>query len=274
MVIHINNLFTIGDISKLKNITIETLRHYDRIDLLKPEYVDKKTGYRYYSSKQFFKIDLIRFCKNLDLPLGQIKQLIENSNQESFINFLQSKKNEVNLKIQEYNAMISQIDTITTRIGEYNISKKESGFYLKYLPARNIAYLSCSASSTDEESILAYSNLYNSIVDSNSHITYNGGFIYSIDENIPSAKYIFECVNEVSDSLNVPNKTLPRGTYLCKSYGDEQLNESLEMLLSEIHNRKITSNYIINTYLIDGEFHSNNALSELQIFISDDNLVK
>lgn len=33
--------FSIGEMSKLYNISIETLRHYDRIGILKPEYISK-----------------------------------------------------------------------------------------------------------------------------------------------------------------------------------------------------------------------------------------
>lgn len=35
-------LFTIGDLSKLFQVKISTLRYYDDIGLLKPEYVDEK----------------------------------------------------------------------------------------------------------------------------------------------------------------------------------------------------------------------------------------
>jgi len=41
-------MYTIGEFSKLNRITAKTLRHYDRIGLLKAFYVDKWTGYRYY----------------------------------------------------------------------------------------------------------------------------------------------------------------------------------------------------------------------------------
>ncbi|MGL5693490.1 MAG: MerR family DNA-binding transcriptional regulator, partial [Peptostreptococcaceae bacterium] len=42
--------FSIGEMSKLQNISIETLRHYDRLGLLNAEYINEKTGYRYYST--------------------------------------------------------------------------------------------------------------------------------------------------------------------------------------------------------------------------------
>ena len=37
---------SIGEFAKLRNVTTETLRHYDRIDLLKPVKVDPDTGVR------------------------------------------------------------------------------------------------------------------------------------------------------------------------------------------------------------------------------------
>ena len=55
--------FSIGEIAKIHNITIETLRHYDRVCLLKPSYINKDTGYRYYSAKDFIILDLIKQCK-------------------------------------------------------------------------------------------------------------------------------------------------------------------------------------------------------------------
>lgn len=42
-------IFSIGEIAKLFNISTQTLRLYDRIDLLKPSHINEETGYRYYS---------------------------------------------------------------------------------------------------------------------------------------------------------------------------------------------------------------------------------
>lgn len=39
---------SITEMARLRNITTETLRHYDRIGLLKPDYLDKN-HVRYYS---------------------------------------------------------------------------------------------------------------------------------------------------------------------------------------------------------------------------------
>ena len=55
-----NELFSIGDVSKLFHIDVHLLRYYDKISLLKPEYLDKKNGYRYYSKRQFECLNTIR----------------------------------------------------------------------------------------------------------------------------------------------------------------------------------------------------------------------
>ncbi|WP_084778239.1 MerR family DNA-binding transcriptional regulator [Saccharibacillus sacchari] len=42
--------FIIGEVSKLFGVKIPTLRYYNEIGLLCPEYVDPETHYRYYST--------------------------------------------------------------------------------------------------------------------------------------------------------------------------------------------------------------------------------
>ena len=39
----------IGEFSKMMQVTVKTLRHYEQKGLLAPDEVDEWTGYRYYS---------------------------------------------------------------------------------------------------------------------------------------------------------------------------------------------------------------------------------
>lgn len=41
-------LLQIGEVAKIFHVSMGTLRHYEQAGLLDPEYVDEKTGYRYY----------------------------------------------------------------------------------------------------------------------------------------------------------------------------------------------------------------------------------
>jgi len=49
----------IGDFSKLSQVSIKTLRYYDKMGLLKPLNVDGLIGYRYYSVSQLPRLNRI-----------------------------------------------------------------------------------------------------------------------------------------------------------------------------------------------------------------------
>ena len=69
--------FTIGEISKLFNIPIKTLRYYNEIGLLTPAYTNPDNNYRYYSVEQFIIIiDIIRNSKMMGLSLEEIRHNI------------------------------------------------------------------------------------------------------------------------------------------------------------------------------------------------------
>ena len=66
----------IGDFSKICQVTVKALRHYDLIGLLKPVFVDQDNGYRYYSPDQLNTIHKIVNLKELDFSLATIKRII------------------------------------------------------------------------------------------------------------------------------------------------------------------------------------------------------
>lgn len=70
------NFFSISETAKMAGMTAETLRHYDRIGLVKPCKVDKWTGYRYYSRQDVVRLDTIRALRCMDLTLSEIKEIL------------------------------------------------------------------------------------------------------------------------------------------------------------------------------------------------------
>ena len=92
-------LMTVGQMSKLFNITSETLRHYDRIGLLKP-IVNEENGYRYYSIKEMEILDLILDAKYLEIPLTSIKDAIANKSIENYIELIELQEKTINEKIE------------------------------------------------------------------------------------------------------------------------------------------------------------------------------
>ncbi|BCE09411.1 hypothetical protein RSC2_01207 [Bacillus paralicheniformis] len=85
--------FSIGETARLNNISIQTLRYYDKIGIFKPQCTDRDNGYRYYHVKQFFYLDIIKYLKSIKTPLGEIKRMISHTSTPNGCKpFLRSKK--------------------------------------------------------------------------------------------------------------------------------------------------------------------------------------
>ena len=70
-------MFKIGDFSRLTQVTVKALRHYDRLGLLKPDHIDPASGYRYYTGVQVPRLNRIRVLKDLGFSLEQVGQLLD-----------------------------------------------------------------------------------------------------------------------------------------------------------------------------------------------------
>ncbi len=70
-------MFKIGDFSRLGQVSVRMLRHYDKLGLLKPNQIDTFTGYRYYTVDQLARLNRIVALNGLGLTLQQITALID-----------------------------------------------------------------------------------------------------------------------------------------------------------------------------------------------------
>lgn len=77
--------FSIGEAAEQVHMTAETLRHYDRIGLVKPSKVDPHTKYRYYNEEDIVRLNTIHALQQMDLPLQEIKRVLAYDNLEKII---------------------------------------------------------------------------------------------------------------------------------------------------------------------------------------------
>lgn len=75
-------MYSIGEISKIVKISIDALRHYDEIGLLKPCFIEKSNGYRYYSEEQIKDLLFIIEFKQYGFSLDAIKELMHCEDKE------------------------------------------------------------------------------------------------------------------------------------------------------------------------------------------------
>jgi predicted transcriptional regulator YdeE/DNA-binding transcriptional MerR regulator len=69
-------MLRVGEFSQLAHVTVKTLRHYDRLGLLKPVWTDRYTGYRYYNLDQLPRLHRILALKDLGFSLAQVGKMI------------------------------------------------------------------------------------------------------------------------------------------------------------------------------------------------------
>ena len=65
----------IGDFSNVVGISVKTIRFYEEKGLIKPTYIDKYTGYRYYDEKNVEQVLIILQYKNMGFTLEEIKNI-------------------------------------------------------------------------------------------------------------------------------------------------------------------------------------------------------
>ncbi|MEK4252438.1 MerR family transcriptional regulator [Paenibacillus sp. FSL W7-1287] len=94
-----NNYYTIGEMSKLSNLPIQTLRYYDQIGLFKPIHIDPSSNYRYYDDTQLHSLDLIKALRYLEIPLATIKQVLDYTLDE-LVTFLADQETVIDSKIK------------------------------------------------------------------------------------------------------------------------------------------------------------------------------
>ena len=102
-----NDLFSIGDMARMFHLSVGSLRHYEAMGLVTPEYVDPDTGYRYYSARQFEPLNTIRYLRALDMPLPQIAAFLQNKEVDVIEEMLRRQKQTVAQKQQQL-AVIQQ----------------------------------------------------------------------------------------------------------------------------------------------------------------------
>ena len=135
-----NELFQIGEVSKLFHISVSILRHYDKIGLLRPEVTDPKSGYRYYSVRQFECLNTIRYLRALDMPLEKISVFLNNRDVEHIRRLLLEQKNSVESRLQELANIQKKIENRLAQINDalhsvlYTVQIEEK-------PARRLAFL-------------------------------------------------------------------------------------------------------------------------------------
>ncbi|WP_252250457.1 MerR family transcriptional regulator [Clostridium sp. ZBS13] len=138
-----NELYCIGRVEKICNLSKKALRYYDKKGILSPDKVSAENGYRYYSKKTLLSVPMIKYYKQSGFKLEEMKELLEGKNYSIFaksfsqkIDELKEVENEVNLKLKSikdwYDLILEAQMVIENDIRDVSV---------KYVDSRTMVYL-------------------------------------------------------------------------------------------------------------------------------------
>lgn len=223
---------SIGEVSKIFNISKETLRYYDKIGILKPE-VNDENGYRYYQFKHLEQLSLILGIKLLGISLSDIKKTIGSEDLNEYRNLVLKQEEILKVKKQElqrleYHLEKSKkiLDVVANFENEYNFENlkpihKEGNLY-------KLDIKSFSDSNISSVDILSLEKELSCL---NEEMNYTYIYLYNVIDN---AK-----VQEIEDIIFI--KENPQNTNILEKYLNKNIIKSIK--------KDINGNYIsVNFY--------------------------
>ncbi|MDV4151445.1 MerR family transcriptional regulator [Clostridium sp. AL.422] len=105
-------MLSIGDFSKICNVSTKTLRYYAEIGLILPNEINNENGYRYYSIGQLETMLFIKRLKAYNFSLEQIKAIIQSEelqDEKLYLSLIEKKK-EIDKQVQELNLISEELN--------------------------------------------------------------------------------------------------------------------------------------------------------------------
>ncbi|PYI56116.1 MerR family transcriptional regulator [Paenibacillus flagellatus] len=106
-------MLSIGEFSKICEVSTKTLRYYDEIGLIRPEEISPDTGYRYYSIRQLKRMLFINRLKAYRFSLEEIKIVLEweaDQAEEKLYAALQRKKKDLREQMDALEYALNQMN--------------------------------------------------------------------------------------------------------------------------------------------------------------------
>lgn len=117
-------MFRIGEFSRLGQVSVKTLHHYDEVGLLRPARVDWDTGYRHYAADQLTTLHRILTLKSLGFSLQEIAEVLGDDPSTMHIeDTLRKKIEEAQQTIGREQVRIAQIEAWLKHMQEDDMPK-------------------------------------------------------------------------------------------------------------------------------------------------------
>lgn len=221
-------LFSISKTAKMVNMTTETLRHYDRIGLVKPCKIDKWTNYRYYSEREIVLLNTVRALQYMNLTLQEIKEILKYNDFEKIIEFLNQAEKSADEKIIEITHAKEKIQRARL-FYQSKLTKQQENveIYVKTIPQR-VILLSNHLETPSVDNLWNYHRHFYDQIGFENKDSFSFEDTAGVYTHQEKSQLFAICTQYTNiDGLTI----LPAGKYLCSNCTSENYEEVLEKLL-------------------------------------------
>ena len=263
------DLYSIGEVAEIMGVSVQTLRHYDNINLLAPKYINPSTGYRYYSVDQFHFIDRIKYLQKFGLSLEEIKEILAEDNIDTLVKYLDKCKNSLEEEISKLKDTIDSIKWYKdyfTYVGEGSIDDHS---YILHLEERHIVATKIIENEPKEDFHIRLNEIRNS--NECKHLKYMRQFSYILDYDALmngelKPLYLGMFIKDAPEEHSKNILEIPAGDYLC--FKARILSEGWNPYLTKLffQGKKKPAIVLANEY--ENSLHEySRAVYEVQILI-------
>ncbi len=254
--------FSVGEAAKAVHTTSETLRHYDRIGLVRPSKKDEWTNYRYYTEQDIVRLNTVRALQIMDLPLQEIKRVLEYSSLEKIVDFLVQAEKKADEKIATLQYSKSKIQLAKADYEKkLQERKNRNGIFLKDVPERVILL-------SDTLEVPTLDNLWNYLSHFYGKITpalkeqFSFEDLAGIYTENGVSRLFAVCIRYAeTDGL----KVLPKGKYLCADCTEENRKNTLgDLIYKAKAEYGASAEFTVQLITVSGILHWN---YEVQVYV-------
>lgn len=257
--------FSIGEVSRLKNVTIKALRYYHNIGLLIPAYINSNNGYRYYTIDQFIYLDIVKICKQSNVSVKEIKALFAKADTNYLKLYLEQKKEEIHKEIKKLEQLNKRIELLRAAIHSSEDELMNNGFNIQTFEDRY--FLSLPTQGGELNKIKSFDKLDEKLGEFAAH-TFQYGLIFSCHYDNWEISDVFRLITSddyrlLKDTSNVPE--LPKGEYLTVNCTRDTEIETFQLVKEYLKKNSLTCNKVYMFYLVTDVFNQYNHFSQFQI---------
>lgn len=251
------NYYKIGEISKLYNIGLDSLRYYEKIGILNPK--RGPNNYRQYSTGDIYRLNIIKDMRHLGFSMDKVIDYIQNRSIDHTLKMFEEEIVMIDQKINELNQMKKSMLLRYDALKQAKTLEFDQ-FQIQYIPPRkcvtlkediieddNVDFLLTKLSKEYEKNLFVIANFNTGcFIDMKDNYQYKSVVI--LGETLESYEYMMEGGYYLT--LTYQGKRQQSFQYLQKmndyicNHGYQSDHKALELLLIDTHETSYSDEYM------------------------------